>query len=376
MLKTRKTSQERVGERFEDVTSVLAKSTSNLALRVLENTDSVFRAVRAEGFKGIIGYEPYPEIRLGKQISEMVRFYGLSGVFHSDELPGYGIKDEEVLEIQNKLQMDVREDAFVVVGGPRDKVDFAVKSIIQRLKMAVAGVPPETRAATVDGKTVYSRPKPGSSRMYPETDIPSIPISRIQLVRLSRQVPKPMDYILSSMVKKYELNKKLAEQIFDSEYFNLFEEITTSMKRIRPSFIASKLTEDLLNLERRGLDRNLLTGDVIFNIFHRLDQGTIAKESVALIFEKLMKKEAKTVEEAISLLGIAAASDLELNNTIDLILNENLPTIYEKRFESIGTLMGKSMAKLRGKADGQKINSILMAKLKTLLESNVTKTDG
>ena len=89
-----------------------------------------------------------------------------------------------------------------------------------------------------------------------------------------------------------------------------------------------------------------------------------------------MKKETKKVEEAILLLGITAASDVELNNTIDLVLKENLSTIYEKRFESIGTLMGKSMAKLRGKADGQKINSILKAKLEAFLESNVTKTDS
>ena len=89
-----------------------------------------------------------------------------------------------------------------------------------------------------------------------------------------------------------------------------------------------------------------------------------------------MKREAKSVEEAISVLGITTASDLELDNAIDFILKENLPTIYEKGFGSIGTLMGKCMAKLRGKADGKKINSILKAKLELLLESHIAKTDS
>jgi glutamyl-tRNA(Gln) amidotransferase subunit E len=373
MLGSRKSSQQPIGDRIEDVTEILAKSTSNVVSKILVDTKGIFKAVRAVGFRGIIGFEPYPDIRLGKQISEMVRFYGLSGIFHSDELPGYGIKDEEVQEIKNKLQMNA-EDAFVVVGGPRDKVDFAVESIVYRLRAALVGVPPETRAATLDGKTVYSRPKPGASRMYPETDIPSIPVNQMVLANLCGQVPEPMDQILSSLVEKYSLNRKLAEQIFDSEYFNLFGEIATSMTVIKPTFIASKLTEDLLNLERQGLDRNLLTNKAIVEIFCRLDHGTIAKESVALIFEKMMKSEANTVEEAITQLGITSATDLELDTTIDLIVKENLPTIYEKGFGSIGTLMGKCMAKLRGKADGQKINSILKAKLGLFLESNSTRT--
>ena len=376
MLKSRGTCQTDVSGRVEDVTDILAKSTSNVVSKVLENMNSVFKAIRAEGFKGIIGYEPYPGIRLGKQISEMVRFYGLRGIFHSDELPGYGIKDREVQEVTNRLQMNPEKDSFVAVGGPREKVDFAVESIIRRLRMAMAGPPPETRAATLEGKTIYSRPKPGASRMYPETDIPSIPVSRMQLSRLSRQVPKTMDQILSSLVERYGLNRKLAEQIFDSEYFTLFEEIATSIEGIRPTFIASKLTEDLLSLERQGLDRSMVTNDMIIDTFHRLAHGTIAKESVVLIFEKLMKKEAKTVGEAIAQLGITAVSDLEIDKTLDRVLDENLPMISEKGFESIGTLMGKSMGKFRGKVDGQKINSILKAKLEALLQSNITKKDS
>jgi glutamyl-tRNA(Gln) amidotransferase subunit E len=37
---------------------------------------------------------------------------------------------------------------------------------------------------------------------------------------------------------------------------------------------------------------------------------------------------------------------------------------------SLGLLMGRSMAILRGKADGQKINEILMKKLQELLKLN------
>jgi len=258
-------------------------------------------------------------------------------------------------------------DAFVIVGGPRFKVDFALEAIIQRLKMALNGVPPETRAATFDGKTVFSRPRPGAARMYPETDVPSIPINSSRIASLSEKIPKSMDEILSSLAKKYRLNKKLAEQIFDSDYFSIFEEIVGSVKEVSPTFIASKLTEDMINLERRGLDRAVITDELLTDIFKRLDTGTIAKESVISIFEKLMKKEAGTVEDAKMALGITSISDQELDTAIEEVLKENMSIIIEKRFEAVGILMGRSMALLRGRADGHKINSILMKKLEYLL---------
>ena len=43
--------------------------------------------------RGLFGFEPYAGIRLGKEIGELVRFFGIGGVFNSDELPNYGIVD-------------------------------------------------------------------------------------------------------------------------------------------------------------------------------------------------------------------------------------------------------------------------------------------
>lgn len=45
-------------------------------------------------------------------------------------------------------------------------------------------------------------------------------------------------------------------------------------------------------------------------------------------------------------------------------------TIKQKQMNSLGLLMGRSMAILRGKADGQKINEILKKKLQELLKLN------
>ena len=376
LKKERRVNEIGVGDRIEDVTDILRNSSSKIVKRSLtcdegaddDNSKGVFKAIRVKGFAGMIRFEPYPEIRIGKQLSELVRFYGLGGIFHSDELPNYGISEEEVIAISKRLEMAADVDAFVIIGGVRDKVEFAVESIILRLKMVLIGVPSETRSATLDGKTIFSRPRPGAARMYPETDIPPIQINNSVIDSLIDKVPKSWDENVNTLARKYSLNRKHAEQIFDSNYLGIFEEIA-SLTKVQPTFIVSKLTEDLINFERQGLDTTVLTDEIIIDVFRRLDAGTIARESIALIFEKILRKESITIDQVIEGLGLTTISDQEMEMTIDKVLEENMPVIRAKGMASLGMLMGRSMSVLRGKIDGQKINSTLRKKLKELLMS-------
>jgi len=371
--RNRKPEEIVIGDRIEDITNILIKSHSDIVKRSLtDKKGGIFKAIRVKGFNGIIGFEPYPDIRIGKHLGELVKFYGLGGVFHSDELPNYGITEEEVEAVRKKLDIVIGMDAFVIIGGPKDKVEFAVKAIIERLKMTLIGVPAETRAATLEGKTSFSRPRPGAARMYPETDIPPISIDKSLLNSLSDKIPKSWDDNIKILAEKYSLNKKIAEQIFDSNYFTIFEKIVASVK-IEPTFVASKLTEDLVNLERQGLDVMLLTEDILMDVFKKLDARIIAKESIVLIFEKILRKEVKTVDEAITALGITSITDQELDMAIDRILEQNISIIRQKGTESSGMLMGRIMAIFRGKVGGQKINSALRERLEQKIKDNRTK---
>ena len=368
----RKTDEIEVGGKIEDVTDILSKSSSRLVKELLIADDFRFKGIRVRGFGGIISFEPYPGIRVGKQIGELVRFYGLGGIFHSDELPNYGITKEEVDAVLNRLNISSKNDAFVILGGSTDKLESAIQAVIRRLNVVLEGVPAETRAATFDGKTVYSRPRPGAARMYPETDIPPVPVDSSSIDLLSSMVPIPWDEMVNLIAKKYNLNQKLAEQVYDSNYFGLFQKVVGIVKKIPPTFIASKLTEDLVNFERQGLDTDLLTDEIIIDTFRKLEEGAVGKESVILIFEKIMKKEAASVEQAINVLGIAGLTTQQLEEIIAKILEDNISTIMQKQMGSLGMLMGRSMAVLRGKADGQRVNKILKDKLQEILKPKRT----
>ena len=317
----------------------------------------------------MLGFEPSTGIRLGKQLSELVRFYGLGGIFHSDELPNYGMSINDVTKIRIELGM-TKNDAFILIGGPVDLIKPVEQELSIRLDSAVEGVVAETRSVSEDGSTIFMRPRPGSARMYPETDIPYLSVRASYLKKLKSLVPPPWNEILESLRERYGLNVKLAEQIYDSDYLGLFEEVI-SVTKILPTFVASKLTEDLVNFQRQGLDLNLLQDRIIREAFIMLNDGRIAKESIPLIFEKIMRKEASGIEEAISSLGIMPVSIDTLRETVDRAILDSQDIVLQRGNAAMGLLMGRCMAVLRGKVDGEKVNKMLASRLKSFLNERI-----
>ena len=366
-LKKRKIDESSFIDHVTDVTQLLSKSSSKVVKKILTG-DSRFTAFVLRGFKGLLSFEPYPAIRLGKELGDLVKVYGIGGIFHSDELPNYGITPEDVESISAVLRMD-KNDAFVLIGGPTKLLNTVLFELFTRIKKAFSGVVPETRSARLDGVTVFSRPKPGASRMYPETDIPYISIDKRKLKQLSQDTPQPWNEIIDQICKKYNINKTLAENIFDSKYFPLFEKIV-SHTSISPSFVISKLTEDLVSMEREGYDSSILSEDVLFCLFTELDNSRITKESIPLVIEKLLKNESMDVDEIISSFGTESISEEYVDETISKIIHENATVISQKGLDSVGLLMGRCMEVLRGKIDGEKVNKKLIAKLTDYLQKS------
>ena len=364
--KLKKIPIERVAKErdVKNVTDIFRNCKSKVIQKALKD-GSVVKAIRVKNFSGMFGFEPYKGIRLGKQIGELVRFFGLGGVFHSDELPNYGIEEMEIKEIRKILEIE-QNDAFLILAGEMKKVEPAIESVIKRIEDAKVGVPAETRMVTVEGETMYLRPRPGASRMYPETDIPPVIVTEAELMDAQSMIPKSWEETISDLEKTYSLNPQLAVQIFDSNYSDLFEMICQD-KRISPNFIASALCSTITNLERQGLDVKLLKSSEILKTFKLLADDEIAKESIEIIFSNIMSGKTTSADETIKNASISKIDPTELERTLDDLIKTNINIIHAQRERSIGPLMGIAMKTMRGKADGQKINQILEKKIKEKL---------
>jgi glutamyl-tRNA(Gln) amidotransferase subunit E len=349
-----------------EITNDWKNCKSKIIQKALED-NSIIKAIKIQNFSGMFGYSPYEGIRLGKEIGQLVKFYGIGGVFHSDELPNYGIEEEDIGIVKKVINFK-ENDAFLIIAAPTSKIDFAIESIINRINQASKGVPAETRLATPNGDTVFLRPRPGASRMYPETDIPPIILSKNELENAENNIPKPWDQSLAEIQKKYDLNEQLAEQIFDSQYIDLFEKIVRETS-VNPTFIASVLCSSITRLERDGLNSKLLKNEEITKSFELLESGKITKESIDIIFENIMSGKSNTIDQALKNTEIETVDEGELEKIIGKIINENKGLIQNQKERAMGPLMGIAMKELRGKAPGEIVNNLLLNNIKKILEN-------
>jgi len=347
------------------ITNLLQNCNSKIIKKSLENGD-VIKAIKVEKFAGLFGFEPYSGIRLGKEIGQLVRFFGIGGVFHSDELPNYGIENNDIQNIQKYLELE-EDDAFLIIAGKNPALEHSINSIINRIKDAKNGPLAETRAATSNDETIFLRPRPGPSRMYPETDIPTIKVSKDELEVAKSNIPKSWDESILEIKNKYKINQQLSEQIFDSEYFDLFEKNCNNNKN-SPNFIASVLCSTIVNLQRNGLDSSLLKHEEISNTFDLLNSDKISKESVEIIFEQIMSGKAVSASEAVKNASIRNMSEDELNQILDMIILNNSDKIQQDGIRSLTSLMGIAMKQVRGQTSGNLVNTLLLRKINKLLE--------
>jgi len=347
------------------ITDLLKDCNSKIIKDSLMNQNEI-KAIRVKKLHGFFGFEPYDGIRLGKEIGELVRFFGIGGVFHSDELPNYGIVDSDIQKVKSKLELN-EDDAFLIIAGKSPSIDFAIESIINRIKDAKNGPPAETRAAIPNGETVFLRPRPGASRMYPETDIPTIKITKEELECAKSKIPKSWDESLLEIQDKYKINMQLSEQIFDSEYFDLFEKICVDSEN-SPNFVASVLCSTITNLERQGFNSKLLKHHEISNTFELLKNQKITKESIEIIFEEIMSGKALTALDAVEKASITQLSQGELEIILDEIIEENFDKIRLDGMRSISSIMGIVMKRVRGKTSGSLVNELVTKKIRARIK--------
>jgi glutamyl-tRNA(Gln) amidotransferase subunit E len=346
---------------FVDVTDVFQQTKCKVILKALKSGQSV-KAVKLPGFGGLLKQELMPNFRLGTELADRARFWGrVGGIFHTDELPAYGVTAEEV-EALRKAVGASEEDAVVFVADVPENVADALRAVVERAQEAISGVPAETRAANADGTTRYMRPRPGAARMYPETDIPPSVITSAFVERIRLSLPETAEKKLERLMKEYGLNEKLATQLVDSEYGGLFESIARE-SGVAATTVAVFLTETLKALRRDGVAVAKVTDDQIMEIFKGVGSGELVKEAVADVFVWLSEHEGESLRDAVDALGLKMFSEAELEKLVDRVVAENRQSVEQLGEKAFGMLMGVVMKEVRGKADPSVVSALLKERL-------------
>ncbi|MCG2882211.1 MAG: Glu-tRNA(Gln) amidotransferase subunit GatE [Acidilobus sp.] len=354
-----------------DVTDLFRGTKSKVIARALEAGGKVL-AVRLPRMKGLLGTYVQPGRRFGTEIADYVRFWSdVQGLFHSDELPAYGITAEEVQAVYKALGADPAQDAFAMVAERPERALKAISVILERVRQALQGVPEETRAANEDGTTRYMRPRPGRERMYPETDIPHLLVTPDMLAEAEKLVPEPAEVKVRRFVEKYGMSRELAEKAVADPRLPLIEELIERYgASLSPTLIASLIVVTMKGLRSKGVNVDSISEDKIEGLVRLLAEGKVAKEAAEAILTKMAEDPRLGPEEAAKALGLTRLSEEEVRRVIDEVVKENLELVRQKGEASFGPLMGRAMERLRGRADGKLVAELLRSRIREVLSGS------
>ncbi len=309
-----------VGDR-RDVTEVFEDTDSGVIAGALNAGGSV-TAVPLYGFDGIVGREIAPDRRLGTELSDHAKRHGAGGIFHTDELPAYGVTEDEVTALREAVGAGP-EDAVAIVAAETDVAEAAIEAAAERAETALEGVPEETRGANDDGTTRYLRPLPGAARMYPETDVPPVEPD-------PSDVPEPE--LLTEKVDRYQeefdLGEGLAEQVAFGEYMPLFEAVVAD--GIDPTLAATTLESTLTELRRDDVPVEKLTRDHLEDVLRMVEDGDLPNEGVPDLLEALAEDPDRTAAAAADDAGLGGADEAEVREAIVEVVDRNGDQVEEE----------------------------------------------
>ena len=203
--------------------------------------DSGYRvfAVNLPGCHGILSHFTQPGHVFAEEISDRLKVIACiekPNMTHSEELIPL-LTFKEIVRIADFLRAE-ENDAQIVLWGPSEDIPTALETVEERIQLAFAGVPNETRKTFPDGTNMFERVLPGRDRMYPDTDSEPIPLTDDYIKKLSERIPvivsdryhQIKDWGIPEDTYKYLLSKNLVPLIerissnfgFDPKYIGIF----------------------------------------------------------------------------------------------------------------------------------------------------------
>ncbi len=226
-----------------------------------------------------------------------------------------------------------------------DLLPTTVKLEVERqveLEMQNKPTKSEVRNALADGKTEFLRPMPGSARMYPETDVPILKISRDFINECKKDLPKLKSEIEEEL-RKQGLTQDMIRELFKrnmleqyKELFSVFGNANLIGKLIfmLPKEIASKEKKTLEELEE------ILTRDLFVLILEKIRDKELSEDRIKEVLEKVLS--GTQIKEAVKFEAV------DLNEIEEQVMK----IIKEKPGLSPNAYMGLVMKEMKGKISG------------------------
>jgi Glu-tRNA(Gln) amidotransferase subunit E-like FAD-binding protein len=283
-----------------------------------------------------------PDIKDAEQVKEVALYLG--NLLRSCKIKrGLGTIRQDVnisIRYGNRTEIKGFQDPSMMVETVNQEIKRQL-SLIQTKQI----VKSEVRNALPDGSTEFLRPISGSARMYPETDLPLLKISRDLINEVKKNLPELREDIEKELESK-GLSQEMIKLLFKQEKIEEFKELLNlhndaqliaKILLMFPKEIASHQKKQIEEVEK------LLNIETISFVINSLNNKKISQDQVKLVLEKIVNGE--QVEKAIEF-------EKQDNSSLE---EQILDLIKSKPGLSENAYMGLIMKENKGKVNAQDI---------------------
>jgi glutamyl-tRNA(Gln) amidotransferase subunit E len=340
-----------------EVSGLLKNTPFSSILRALERRWQV-RAVRLSEFRGLLRFPLQPGRDFAAEVSDRVRVIAcldeLPNIIHSDMMDN-PLTPAEWKKVGSALKAK-KDDAVVLVWGDAKDAETAVGEIVIRAREAAEGIPNETRQAFPSGINGFERILPGPDRMYPDTDMPPVPLAEERIERARGRLPLT-PWERRDSYRKLGLSAEVVESLVSDARAPLFQKIVERFS-VNPTLAAVILGQMLKSLGRKGFAVAALEEPSLIDLFGRFVAGEFGREAFPDVL-KMMAAEDMPPAGAVAKLRIFRLGDEDVREIVQIVARIERTLEPHDPAKKFRYLMGVLMAELRGKVDGAKAAALL-----------------
>jgi len=336
--------------------------------------------------RGIFGIEVQPDKDFGLEVFEksmLITGIAREDHFHSDETEENAVRkrsdhpcrlpiDEKRIAEIRAIINPKREDAFVVVVGPEKRAMHAMKKTLERLKMALDGVPRETRKLLPTGNTEFLRVIHGKERIYPDTDTPPVVISSELVDDCRKKVGKRPWEILEELHGKHHLDQNQVDLLIREEKVEKFCDYTQ-----RLGLKGSLAYYLLIELPRSSRRKGTKTSDrIIDELASHLSEELMTYSQIDPLIKILGREPKLSIEEALQKLPPVAVDEATLDRIVSEKLTHEDPSriVSDEAYRNhmVPKIVGEVLKSVNHSAEGRRV----FERVQSLLHQRMNEDGG
>jgi len=307
----------------------------------LFNDDKKYFATYFPKMNGLLGLEVQPNKDFGEEIFEKSML--ITGIprehhFHSDELAEDAVRkrstypctlpiDKEMFGKIDSIINPNEPDCIIVVAGEERKAMHAMKKVVERIKMALKGVPQETRRYVYNGNSEFLRVIHGKDRIYPDTDTPPVVLSLEKIEKIVKSIGKRPWEISEELNNRFKFDQDHVDLLIRDEQLDRFYSAVDNLGI--DANLAYKLLIDIPR-EKRRKDNVEINGEILDKLIQLLAEQIIIPEQLELVLPAIIKNPQICNDE---LLGKINHKEIT-NEALDKIIFDKVNTFGKDKFST------------------------------------------